>query len=94
MTPADEGRFDAESRLVRVARGYFEKLVDGPELRVVPLPEENAVCVVHAVRGGGKIFVASDESVLFVGSALDLDRGLEAFRAGERTPPTKFSRTT
>lgn len=44
----------------------------------------------NAVRGGGKIYVAPDESVLFVGSAVDFEAGLGAFRDGVRTPLEKF----
>lgn len=44
----------------------------------------------HAARGGGKIYIAPDESVLFVGSVMDYEAGLAAFQAGTRTPPEKF----
>ncbi|PSL38510.1 hypothetical protein CLV49_2135 [Labedella gwakjiensis] len=81
-------------RLTAVATGYFALLAPNAELRTIPLENGAGICVVHTVRGGGKIYVAPDESVLFVGSALDFDAGLAAFLAGTRTPPEKFVRPT
>ena len=54
------------------------------------LPDDDAVLVVHAVRGGGSIYVAADETVLFAASALSPDKALEAFRSGTRTSVDKF----
>jgi hypothetical protein len=82
------------ARLSAVAARYFAQLAPDAELRTIPLENEAGVCVVHAARGGGKIYVAPDESVLFVGSAMDFDAGLAAFLAGTRTPPEKFVRPT
>jgi hypothetical protein len=78
-------------RLVAVARRYFDALAPGAELRTIPLDGGAGVCVVHTARGGGKIYVAPDETALFVGSAMDFDAGLAAFLSGTRTPPEKFS---
>lgn len=83
-----------ERRLTAVGERYFAQLTPGAELRSIPLENGAGVCVVHTARGGGKIYVAPDESVLFVGSALDFDAGLAAFLAGTRTPPEKFLRPT
>lgn len=77
-------------RLVQVGRALFEKLTTDPVLNIIELPDDLGVCLVHAVRGGGKIYVAPDESVLFVGSAVDFEAGLGAFRDGVRTPLEKF----
>ena len=77
-------------RLVQVGRALFEKLTPDPVLNIIELPDDLGVCLVHAVRGGGKIYVAPDESVLFVGSAVDFEAGLGAFRDGVRTPLEKF----
>ena len=87
---------DAETtdRLTAVARRYFAQLDAGAELSTIPLEADAGVCVVHTARGGGKIYVAPDETVLFVGSSLDFDAGLAAFLAGTRTPPEKFVRPT
>ncbi|GAB3157058.1 hypothetical protein GCM10027290_56520 [Micromonospora sonneratiae] len=52
---------------------------------VIELPNNLGVAVVHAVRGGGKVYVAPDESVLFVPSAQDFKTGLTAFREGQRS---------
>ncbi|MBZ4488013.1 hypothetical protein LQ938_11970 [Microbacterium sp. cx-55] len=79
-------------RLSAVAEELFAQLAPDAELRTIPLEDGAGVCVVHTVRGGGKIYVAPDESVLFVGSAMDFDAGLAAFRAGTRTPPEKSLR--
>jgi hypothetical protein len=79
-------------RLATVARRYFQQLAPDAELRTIPLEGDAGVCVVHTARGGGKIYVAPDESALFVGSSLDFDAGLAAFLAGTRTPPEKFVR--
>ena len=82
--------------LADVGRNLFERLAQdageaaaGP-LNPVPLPEGLGVAVVRAVRGGGTIFVAPDSSVLYVGSAIDISAGLDAFREGQRTPLSKF----
>lgn len=77
-------------RLTAVGRSLFAKLTTDPVLNIIELPDGLGVCLVHAVRGGGKIYVAPDESVLFVGSAVDFDAGLGAFRDGVRTPIEKF----
>ncbi|QEO15135.1 DUF1851 domain-containing protein [Agromyces intestinalis] len=77
-------------RLVQVGRELFAKLTQNPSLNVIELPDGLGVCLVHAARGGGKIYVAPDESVLFVGSAVDYEAGLGAFRDGVRTPREKF----
>ncbi|MFI7006379.1 hypothetical protein [Streptomyces sp. NPDC050145] len=78
------------SRLVAVGRALFAKLIDHPTLTLVELPDGLGVCLVHAARGGGKIYVAPDETVLFVGSAVTHEAGLGAFRDGMRTPLEKF----
>lgn len=77
-------------RLVEFGRSLFAKLVDDPKLNIIELPDGLGVCLVHAARGGGKIYVAPDETVLFVGSAVDFEAGLGAFRDGVRTPLEKF----
>ncbi|AZK98027.1 MULTISPECIES: hypothetical protein [Streptomyces] len=58
----------------------------GPEPDVVVLPNGAGVCVVQPVRGGGKVYVAHDETVLFVPSSMDFATGLAAFLDGARTP--------
>jgi hypothetical protein len=78
-------------RLVAVAQRYFDALAPGAALRAIPLDGGAGVCVVHTARGGAMIYVAPDETTLFVGSAMDFDAGLAAFLSGTRTPPQKFS---
>lgn len=81
-----------QHHLVAVAERYFAELAPDAELAIVPLDGDAGVCVVRTARGGGKIYVAPDESALFVGSSLDFDAGLAAFLSGTRTPPEKFRR--
>ncbi|WP_158690785.1 hypothetical protein [Streptomyces sp. CNS654] len=79
-----------ENRLIAVGRALFATLTDDPALSVVELPDGLGVCLVHTARGGGKLYVAPDETALFVGSSVDFESGLEAFRDGSRTPLEKF----
>ncbi|MCL7427220.1 hypothetical protein [Streptomyces sp. YS415] len=81
---------DAE-RLIEVGRALFEKLTTDPVLNVIELPDGLGVCLVHAVRGGGKIYVAPDESALWVGSEVDYAAGLGVFRDGARTCVETFA---
>ncbi|MGW7331434.1 hypothetical protein ACWGIU_23180 [Streptomyces sp. NPDC054840] len=70
-----------------MGRSLFATVTIDPVLNIVELPDGLGVCLVHAVRGGGKIYVAPDESALFVSSGIAFDAGLDAFRDGVRTPP-------
>jgi hypothetical protein len=83
---------DLHERLVGQGRRLFEILSPGATLETLVLDDGAGICVVHAERGGGKIYVAPDQSVLFVASALGFEEGLVAFRAGRRTPLEKFER--
>ena len=83
---------DTHARLVEQGRRLFEFLAPEATLDTVVLDGGAGICVMHDVRGGGKIYVAPDLSVLFVASALDFQKGLEAFLAGRRTPLEKFER--
>ncbi|UOE42639.1 T6SS immunity protein Tdi1 domain-containing protein [Agromyces larvae] len=87
---AGAGAGASRDRLVEVGHELFAKLTQNATLNVIDLPDGLGVCVVHVARGGGKIYVAPDESVLFVGSAVDFEAGLGAFRDGVRTPREKF----
>lgn len=80
-----------QQRLIDVAVGYWRRMVpeDAP-LGVEVLPDDDAVVVSHAVRGGGRIYVASDESALFAASAAPPHEAIEMFRSGRRTPPEQF----
>lgn len=78
-------------RLAGIAATLFGELGAAGPLTVRELPDGLGIRVCRAgVRGGGSIFVAGDESVLFVGSAMDFDAGLAAFRQGRRTPVERF----
>ncbi|WP_350349144.1 T6SS immunity protein Tdi1 domain-containing protein [Agromyces sp. G08B096] len=90
--PAEDSVTDdsGDGPLVEFGRSLFAKLADDPKLNIIELPDGLGVCLVHAARGGGKIYVAPDRSVLFVGSAVDFEAGLGAFRDGVRTPLEKF----
>lgn len=73
-------------RLVAVGLSLLAEFTTDPVVNIVELPDGLGISLVHAVRGGGKIYVAPDESTLFVGSAVDFDAGLGAFRDGVRNP--------
>ena len=83
---------DTHARLVEQGRRLFEVLAPGATLNTIVLDDGAGICLLHTVRGGGKIYVAPDLSVLFVASVLDFQKGLEAFLAGRRTPLEKFER--
>lgn len=53
-------------------------------------PFDGGVVVFRAIRGGGKILVAHDGSVLYRPSSHSLERALDEFRAGRRTPLGSF----
>lgn len=91
-----EGRAlsEAQHRLARHGASLFHSLaaksgqaLDDP-LSIIPF--DGGVAVVRALRGGGKIFVADDGSVMYRASSYTFERALEEFRAGERTPPESF----
>ncbi|MFD9722182.1 hypothetical protein [Streptomyces sp. NPDC059076] len=71
--------------LAGIGKAFLGDPGRGPEPNVVVLPDGAGVCVVQPVRGGGKVYVAQDETVLFVPSSTDFDTGLAAFTRGERT---------
>lgn len=81
---------DPHAALVAQGRRLFETLAPGATLDTVVLDDGAGICVMHDVRGGGKIYVAPDLSVLFVASTLDFQRGLEVFLTGRRTPLERF----
>lgn len=85
------GDIPGHERLVAIARALFAQLAANPALNTIELPDGLGVCLIHTVRGGGKIYVAPDGSVYFAGSAVDFDAGLKSFRAGARTDPRTFN---
>ncbi|MER5274725.1 hypothetical protein ABT025_03080 [Streptomyces sp. NPDC002809] len=80
-----------QQRLLEFGEALYGHISPGADLGHVLLPEDDAVAVVHRVRGGGTILVAADRSVLFSGSARDLSAALTDFRAGVRTPVERFA---
>ncbi|GAA2646181.1 hypothetical protein GCM10010425_64350 [Streptomyces spororaveus] len=85
VTPTPEQR-----RLIEFGEALYRRIAADADIGHVLLPEDDAVAVVHRARGGGTILVAADESVLFSGSALDINAALIDFRAGRRTPVERF----
>lgn len=81
----------AQQRLIDVGVEYWRRIVSGDApLGVELLPDDDAVVVSHDVRGGGRIYVASDETVLFAGSGAPPHEAIAVFRSGRRTPPEQF----
>ncbi|MGX1267519.1 hypothetical protein [Streptomyces phaeoluteigriseus] len=76
--------------LIEFGEALYHRITPDADLGHVLLPEDDAVAVVHRVRGGGTILVAADRSVLFSGSARDIGAALIDFRAGRRTPVARF----
>ncbi|TXS34911.1 hypothetical protein [Streptomyces sp. OR43] len=79
-----------QRQLIEFGEGLYRRISPDAALGHVLLPEDDAVAVVHQVRGGGTIIVAADRSVLFAGSAYDIGVALTEFRAGARTPVERF----
>jgi hypothetical protein len=79
-----------QHQLIEFGEALYRRISPDAALGHVLLPEDDAVAVVHQVRGGGSILVAGDRSVLFYGSALDIGAALSDFRAGVRTPLERF----
>ncbi|MFD5270815.1 hypothetical protein [Streptomyces sp. NPDC058335] len=79
-----------QRRLIEFGEALYRRTAPDADLGHVLLPEDDAVAVVHRVRGGGTILVAADRSVLFFGSARDISAALIDFRAGRRTPVEQF----
>jgi hypothetical protein len=81
----------ARQRMIETGVELFQRIAPGAEVIHHLLPDDDAVLVVHPVRGGGSIHVASDGSVLYTGSAVSPHLAIEWFRAGQRTPIEKFA---
>lgn len=79
-----------QQRLIKFGEALYRRIAPNADIGHVLLTEDDAVAVVHRVRGGGTILVAADRSVLFFGSALDISAALIDFRAGRRTPVEQF----
>lgn len=93
--PVDLDSLGAEDRLladrgVELFRSLAAKSGKPFDDPVSAVPFDGGVAVVRAVRGGGKIFVASDGSALFRASSFTFDRALADFRAGRRSPIESF----
>ncbi|MFD8689774.1 hypothetical protein [Streptomyces sp. NPDC059651] len=76
--------------LIEFGEALYHRVSPDARLGHVLLPEDDAVAVVHQVRGGGTVLVGADRSVLFSGSARDINAALTDFRAGVRTPVERF----
>ncbi|MBO4210597.1 hypothetical protein [Micromonospora echinofusca] len=81
------------SQRCMIERGValFGQIAPGAHLVHHLLPDDDAVLVVRAGRGGASIYVASDHSVLYAVSAMPPHLALERFRQGARTPPEQFA---
>ena len=88
--PADVEDERRQRRLVDWGIELFRRIAPDIELGHRLLPEDDAVVVFHRGRGGGSIYVAADESVLFMASAVPPHEAVEMFRSGLRTPVERF----
>ncbi|CAL9648577.1 hypothetical protein SUDANB96_06586 [Streptomyces sp. enrichment culture] len=68
----------------------FLGLAPDAAANVIELADGAGVCVVQAGRGGGKVYVAPDRTVMFVPSGMHFYAELAAFLAGARTPGRGF----
>lgn len=84
---------DAERHLIALGTTLMQRLWPEAPLASNVLPDGLGVAVFEMARGGGTVYVAPDETVLFVASAIDPAEGLAQFRSGRRTPKDKFSPT-
>jgi hypothetical protein len=88
---ADAALTPRQRRLAGLGRALLRRAAGGDmPLAVTALPEDDAVVVAHRVRGGGSVYVAADETVLFAGSAASPHEAIEVFRSGRRTPLEHF----
>jgi len=62
------------------------------ELHATRWPDCDAWCVAQPIRGGIRVVVGGDGTVLFAGSALDVWTVRHAFREGRRDRPVTFLR--
>lgn len=88
--PVESASTGDRDALVAYGREVFARFTDSTDLRIVDLPDGLGVALVHAVRRGGKLFVAPDKSALYSASAQSFEAGLEAFRGGRRSSPEKL----
>lgn len=87
---SDEPTAVDRSRMIARGREVFSRFTDATDFRLVDLPDDLGIALVHAVRGGGIFFVAPDLSVMYSASSQSFDTGLDAFRSGHRTSPDKL----
>ncbi|CAM3957138.1 hypothetical protein [Janibacter anophelis] len=87
VVPEVDSRPDPE--LVAIAEEMFARMPGGEgPLTSRELREGLGVLVTRQSRGGGKLFVATDRSVMFSSSAESVEQGFERFLAGERYRPS------
>ncbi|MEU1347206.1 hypothetical protein [Streptomyces sp. NPDC005795] len=79
-----------QRQLLEFGAALYRRIAPDAALGHVLLPEDDAVAVVHQVRGGGTVLVGADRSVLFSPSSRDIGVALAEFRAGARTPVERF----
>ncbi|MEV7692310.1 Imm61 family immunity protein [Microbacterium sp. NPDC089189] len=87
LSPSDRRLADAGFRLFCSLSAQSGKAFGDP---VSAVPFDAGVAVFRAIRGGGMILVAHDESVLYRSSSYSFERALAEFRAGARTPRVSF----
>lgn len=87
IVPEADSRPDPE--LVAIGEAMFARMPVGEApLSSRELRDGLGVLVSRQSRGGGKLFIATDRSVMFSSSAESVEQGFERFLAGERYQPS------
>lgn len=81
----DESREADFAELAEYGTSVLAPRFPGAELKVVPLPEDDAVYVYPDVRGGGILIVARDKTALFAASSIQVEDAIAEFRRGRRS---------
>ena len=85
---APEGERLDRAELEVVGYELFKKMPHDPApVQTWDPPDGLGILMGRRSRGGGKLFIAPDRTLLFSPSAESVEQGLERFRAGERTEP-------
>lgn len=83
---ANDGSREADvADLAEYGRSVLAPRFPGVELKVVPLPEDDAIYMYPDVRGSGILIIARDKTALFAASSIPVDEAIAEFRKGRRS---------